>query len=67
MTSTLANQPRREGYLKKEGGQHKTWRKRWCVLAHTSGTLFYHAKKGGFERKDIAKILWRNKTRNLQK
>jgi len=45
--STPANQPRREGYLKKEGGQRKTWRKRWCVLAHTSGTLFYHSKKGG--------------------
>jgi len=45
--TTPASQPRREGYLKKEGGQRKTWRKRWCVLAHTSGTLFYHSKKGG--------------------
>jgi len=37
----------KEGYLKKEGGHRKTWRKRWCVLQPANGTLFYHTKKGG--------------------
>eukprot|EP01089_Gocevia_fonbrunei_P011873 TRINITY_DN2643_c0_g2_i1.p1 TRINITY_DN2643_c0_g2~~TRINITY_DN2643_c0_g2_i1.p1 ORF type:complete len:486 (-),score=93.64 TRINITY_DN2643_c0_g2_i1:70-1527(-) len=37
----------KEGFLTKEGGKRKTWRKRWCVLQPATGTLFYHAKKGG--------------------
>jgi len=37
----------KEGFLKKEGGKRKTWRKRWCMLQPATGTLFYHQKKGG--------------------
>eukprot|EP01088_Endostelium_zonatum_P011985 TRINITY_DN26150_c0_g1_i1.p1 TRINITY_DN26150_c0_g1~~TRINITY_DN26150_c0_g1_i1.p1 ORF type:complete len:490 (+),score=122.94 TRINITY_DN26150_c0_g1_i1:115-1584(+) len=37
----------KEGYLKKEGGKLKTWRKRWCILQPSNGTLFYHTKQGG--------------------
>jgi len=44
---SAANRKVKEGYLTKEGGKRKTWRKRWCVLQPASGTLFYHQKKGG--------------------
>jgi len=37
----------KEGYLKKEGGKLKTWRRRWCSLQPSNGTLFYHTKQGG--------------------
>jgi hypothetical protein len=32
-----------EGFLVKEGGSIKTWKKRWCTLR--DGVLSYHAKK----------------------
>lgn len=35
----------RQGFLVKEGGNIKTWRKRWCVLK--AGTLLYHKKQDG--------------------
>jgi len=37
----------RQGFLVKEGGKIKTWRKRWCVLK--AGSLFYHKKMNGNE------------------
>lgn len=37
----------KEGYLKKEGGKRKNWRRRWCVLQPSTGKLFYHQKKSG--------------------
>jgi len=36
----------KQGYLKKEGGSYKNWKKRWCVL-HNNGTLFYHIRQNG--------------------
>lgn len=43
----MATGVKKEGYLRKEGGKHKTWHRRWCVLQPSSGTLFYHVRKGG--------------------
>jgi len=35
----------RQGFLVKEGGNIKTWRKRWCVLK--AGSMLYHKKQDG--------------------
>jgi len=37
----------RQGFLVKEGGKIKTWRKRWFVLK--AGSLYYHKKMNGSE------------------
>ncbi|ELR14687.1 protein kinase [Acanthamoeba castellanii str. Neff] len=41
-----------EGFLVKEGGSIKTWKKRWCTLR--DGVLSYHAKKGGELKGEVA-------------
>jgi len=37
----------KQGFLVKEGGNIKTWRKRWCVLK--AGSVYYHKKQNGNE------------------
>jgi hypothetical protein len=41
--SKMSNGLMMEGFLVKEGGSIKTWKKRWCTLR--DGVLSYHAKK----------------------
>ena len=41
----------REGWLTKEGGGFKSWKKRWFVLE--GGALTYYAKKGGEKKGEI--------------
>jgi hypothetical protein len=36
--ASLTN-PDKDGYLMKQGGNIKTWKKRWCVLK--DGSIFY--------------------------
>jgi len=36
----------KQGWLEKEGGGYKSWKKRWMVLSHPQ-TLTYYEKKGG--------------------
>lgn len=36
----------KQGWLEKEGGTYKSWKKRWTVLTHPQ-TLTYYKKKGG--------------------
>ncbi len=36
----------KQGWLEKEGGTYKSWKKRWTVLSHPQ-TLTYYKKKGG--------------------
>ncbi len=42
----MTNLQLRSGWLWKEGGNFKTWKRRWCQL-FSDGCLWYYDKEGG--------------------
>jgi len=64
--ASLTN-PDKDGYLTKQGGHIKTWKKRWCVLK--DGTIFYFTSpkdttpKGTIDLEKTSKITETNLTK----
>lgn len=46
-----------EGWLEKEGHIFKTWKKRWCVLDKSSGTLCYFTDSSKTTKKGEYRIV----------
>eukprot|EP00732_Lithocolla_globosa_P002635 Lithocolla_globosa_v1_NODE_1787_length_2341_cov_4.365267.p1 type:complete len:671 gc:universal NODE_1787_length_2341_cov_4.365267:2196-184(-) len=55
----------KEGYLVKQGGGHKSWKKRWFVLTLTSLKYYKHADNVG--KKSLGTIQLRNETVSVEK